>query len=64
MRNELPIRAVCERESMAKVVWSHLIANPNLVVWLVFCAVICLTAINAVRYFPTFGETVALLEPF
>jgi hypothetical protein len=67
MRGELPIRAVCERVSMVEVVWSHLIgaiSNPNLLLLAAFWLLVCLMMINAVLYFPNFGQTIAMLEPF
>ena len=52
---------------MAEVVWSHLIAaitNPDLIVLAAFWLLVCLTIINAILNFPSYGETIEMLEPF
>jgi hypothetical protein len=67
VRDELPIRAVGGRKLTAKVICSHLIAaipHPDRIALVAVWLIVGLTIANAVLYFPSLGETIAMLEPF
>ena len=65
MQGELPVRRARSRLPKAsQVVWSKLAAGIELRLAAGFLDLVYLTATNAVRYFPSFGAGVAVLDHF
>jgi hypothetical protein len=65
MQRELSIRAAAARTFMAEVVWwrsSSAVTSPEFIALLAFGAIGFLAMINAILYFPSFGEAMQLLE--